>query len=71
MELVTGCARLRMATGQWGIPYSDLMAVSDEHGERMYRPDGFHLTKSGHAYVADQLEPAFGEIAGTVVAASF
>ena len=57
-------ARLRSATGKRGIPYSDLMAISDERGERMYRPDGFHLTASGHAYVADQLQQALRQIVG-------
>jgi hypothetical protein len=56
-------ARLRIATSNWAIPYSDLMAISDVHGERMYRPDGLHLTASGHAYVADQLEQAITQIA--------
>jgi hypothetical protein len=56
--------RVRIATGHRGIPYSDLMAISDKQGERMYRPDGFHLTASGHAYVAEQLEPALGRAAG-------
>jgi lysophospholipase L1-like esterase len=56
--------RLRIETWQRGIPYSDLMAISDQQGERMYRPDGFHLTSSGHAYVADQLEQALMPIVG-------
>jgi lysophospholipase L1-like esterase len=59
-------AQLRIATGNLGIPYSDLMAISDEQGEKMYRPDGFHLTSSGHAYVAEQLEPALGLAARAV-----
>jgi len=57
-------ARLRSATEKRGIPYSGLMAISDEQGERMYRPDGFHLTASGHAYVADQLQQALRQSVG-------
>jgi lysophospholipase L1-like esterase len=51
--------------------YSDLMAIRDEQGEKIYRPDGLHLTASGHAYVADQLEHAIGRISRAPGAASF
>jgi hypothetical protein len=57
-------ARLRIATGQRAVPYSDLMAISDGQGGRIYRPDGHHLTVSGHAYVADQLEQDLRQIVG-------
>ncbi len=57
-------ARLRAATKKMILPYADLMAVNDAKGVRMYRPDGFHLTASGHAYVADQLEQALRQIIG-------
>ena len=48
-------ARLRIACSEWGVPYSDLMQVADDKGERLYRPDGFHLTMRGHSYCASQL----------------
>ena len=48
-------ARLRTACSGWGVPYSDMMQVTDDKGERLYRPDGFHLTMKGHSYCASQL----------------
>lgn len=48
-------ARLRTACSEWGVPYSDMMQVNDDKGERLYRPDGFHLTMKGHSYCASQL----------------
>lgn len=48
-------ARLRTACSEWGVPYSDLMQVNDDKGERLYRPDGFHLTTTGHSYCVSQL----------------
>jgi hypothetical protein len=59
-------ARLRAATKKMILPYADLMAVNDAKGVRMYRPDGFHLTASGHAYVAEQLKPALARVARAV-----
>lgn len=48
-------ARLREVCAVHSLPYSDLMRVNDDKGERLYRPDGFHLTVEGHAYCAKQL----------------
>lgn len=49
--------QLQRHSRSWSVPYCDLPDMKDSRGDQIYMKDGWHLSASGHSYVAERLAP--------------